>query len=552
MTRADAIDGGRDALRRRAWADGFRLLSSADGEGALEPPDLEILAEAAHLLGRTVEGADFLTRAHRAFLERGDRMAAARCACWLAIRAQAGGEAAQASGWVARAERLLDGGPSDCSARGHLLALAAIRSFREGDVPTAHAAFVEVAAMGRRVGDPDLVAFGLCGQGRTLLRRGELRRGLPLLDEAMVAIQADEVSPHVVGGVYCTMLEACSEVFDLRRAQEWTDALVRWCTSQPDIVPYRGPCLAYRAQLLALHGAWEEALGEIERARGWLAHPRLAPALAAVLHVLGDIRRLRGEVTEAEEAYRTARIGERVPHPGFALLRLAQGQVEAARAAIRGAAQVIRDDAGRTGVLEAQVEVALGANDLPAAEQAAAELAAMAARVGAPFLRALAGRAAGAVLLAAGDARGALGPLREALAIWRELEAPYHAARTQVLLALACRADQDCDGAELELEGARGTFERLGAAPDLARVDALLRAPGRPNGLTAREVQVLAMVASGRTNRAIAGELGLSDKTVARHLSNIFAKLGISSRAAATAYAYEHELVGSPSARTQP
>lgn len=543
MTRAEAIDRGRDALRQTAWTEAFQLLSAADREAPLDPPDLERLAETAHLLARDAEGAELLTRAHRGFLERGDRVAAARCAYWLAFGALNGGEPAQAGGWVARARRLLDEGQHDCSVRGYLLALGAIRSFREGDVAAAHAAFVEVAGMGRRFGDPDLVALGLCGQGRALLRRGELPGGLGLLDEAMVAIQAGEVSPRVVGGIYCTMLEACTEVFDLRRAQEWTDALTRWCASQPDVVPYRGPCLAYRADLLTLHGAWPEALAEMERARDWVEQPRLAPALAAVLRILGDIHRLRGELVEAEEAYRRARAGERSPHPGLALLRLAQGQLEAARAAIRAAAEGIRDDAERAPVLEAQVEIALAAGDLPAARRAAEELAGLAARLGPPFLRAVAGRAMGALLLAEGDARGALGPLREALATWRELGAPYHAARTQVLIALACRADRDCDAAELELDGARRVFERLGAAPDLARVDALLRARERSGGLTAREMQVLALVASGRTNRSIARELRLSEKTVARHLSNIFGKLGISSRTAATAYAYQHDLI---------
>ena len=542
MTRAESLQRGRDALHQQSWGAAFQHLSSADREAPLEPAELERLAETALLLGKG-EGAELLTRAHRAFLAGGDAVAAARCAFWLAFGALNGGEPAQASGWLSRARRLLDEGHHDCVVNGYLRALEAIRSFREGEVAAAHAAFVEAAGVGKRFADADLLALGLCGQGRSLLRRGDVPGGLTLLDEAMVGIQTGEVSPRVVGGVYCTMLEACSEVFDLRRAQEWTDALVRWCNSQPDVVPFRGPCLAYRAQFLELHGAWSEAVAEVERARGWLAHPRLGPALAAVLRVLGDLHRRRGELAEAEEAYRQAGAGERFPYPGLALLRLAQGQLEAARVAIRHVAEVVRDEADRVPVLEAQVEIALAANDVPAARLAANELAATAARLGAPYLHAVSGRATGAVLLAEQDPRAALGPLREALALWRELGAPYQEARTQELIALACRADQDCDAAELELDGARRTFERLGAAPDVARIDALLRQRERSGGLTAREVQVLALVASGRTNRAIAGELRLSEKTVARHLSNIFGKLGIGSRAAATAWAYEHDVV---------
>lgn len=543
MTRAQAIEGGRDALRQSAWGKAFDQLWAADREAPLEPADLERLAEAGHLLGKHADCTELLSRAHRGFLTAGDAVSAARCAFWLAFGALNGGEPAQAGGWLSRARRLLDEGRHDCAVRGYLLALGAIRSFQEGATAAAHAAFVEVAGMGKRFGDPDLVALGLCGQGRSLLRRGDLPGGLTLLDEAMVGVQSGEVSPRVVGGVYCTMLEACSEVFDLRRAQEWTDALARWCASQPDVVPFRGPCLAYRVQFLELHGAWGEAAAEVERARGWLAAPRLAPALAAVLHVLGDIQRQRGELAGAEETYRQAAAGARTPYPGLALLRLAQGQLEAARAAIRQVTEVVRDDAERAPALDAQVEIALAANDLVAAHQAADELAAIAARVAAPFLGATSRRASGAVLLAEGDARAATGALREALGVWRELEAPYHAARTQVLLALACRADRDCDAAELELDGARRTFERLGAARDVARIDALLRAGERDGKLTRREVQVLVLVASGRTNRAIAHELGLSEKTVARHLSNIFAKLDVASRSAATAYAYQHELV---------
>jgi len=284
----------------------------------------------------------------------------------------------------------------------------------------------------------------------------------------------------------------------------------------------------------------------VERARGWLASPRLETALAAVLQVLGDVHRQRGELAEAEVAYRQAAAGARTPNPGPALLRLAQGQLETARAAIRHVVEEVHGDAERAPALDAQVEIALSANDLPAARQAAGELEAIAGRVAAPLLAAISRRATGAVLLAAGDARAALPPLREALGLWRELEAPFQAARTQVLIALACRADQDCDEAELELDGARRIFERLGAAPEVARIDALLRQQerqARGGKLTPREVQVLVLVASGRTNRAIAGELGLSEKTVARHLSNIFAKLDLPSRAAATAYAYQHELI---------
>jgi DNA-binding CsgD family transcriptional regulator len=543
MTRLEAVRMGREALGRRAWGSAFQHLSAADGQAPLEPADLEALAECAHLVGRFAECAELLTRAHHDYLAAGEAVGAARCAFWLGFGAITAGEAAQAGGWLARARRLLDEGPHDCVERGWLLVPAAILAFRGGDLAGSHATFRQVAAAGARFRDADLSALGLLGQGRALLRGGALAEGLGLLDEAMVAVQADEVSPRTVGGIYCTALEACREILDLRRAQDWTAAADRWCRSQPDLVPYRGACLVQRAELLALHGAWPEALAEAGAALESLSRPRPGAEAAAALHLVGDLRRLRGEHRQAEEAYRQAGQWERAPHPGLALLRLAQGKVEGARAAIRHAVAAAPAGGERAAVLEAALEVALAVKDAPEARAAAGELGALATRLGAPLLRAAAARAAGAVRLAEGDAAGALGPLREGLAAWRELDAPYQAARTQVLLALACRADGGCEAAEQELAGARRTFERLGAAPDVGRVDALVRQDAGRGPLTARELEVLALVASGRTNRAVARELGLSEKTVARHLSNIFAKLDLSSRAAATAWAYQHDVV---------
>jgi len=443
MTRAEALDRGRQALQRQAWRAAYQHLRDADREGPLDAPDLEALATAAHLIGRHAECAELLTRAHQGFLTAGEATAAARCACWL---------------------------------------------------------------------------------------------------ESMAAVQAGEVAPRVVGGIYCSVLEACGEMLDLRRAQEWTDALERWCAAQPDVVPYRGHCRVHRAELLHLHGAWDAALVEAQEACSLLGRPRPGPPLGMALHFLGDLHRLRGTYPKAEEAYRRAGQLDPTPRPGLALLRLAQGQVEAARALVRDVAGAAEGGA-RPAALDACVEIALAARDLAQARAAADELAALARRMGVPLVRALAARAAGAVLLAGGDAPGARGPLREARAAWQALEAPYETARVQVLCALACRAEGNREAAEVARAAARSTFERLGARPAVAHVDALFRSGARPGGLTAREVQVLALVASGRTNRAIGAALGLSEKTVARHLSNIFAKLDLPSRAAATAYAFQHDVV---------
>lgn len=548
MSGSAALALGRDALRRQAWGAAFAHLSSADQEAALAPGDLEELATAAHMMGKDAECVQLLTRAHQGFLTKGEAVAAARCALWLALGALVGGEPGQASGWLARAARLLDERGAEGLERGYLRHLLALRAFVGGDAAAAGEGFRLVGEVGARLGDPTLLALGLHGQGRSRIRRGD-PEGVRLLDESMIAVRAGEIAPRLVGGLYCSALEACDELLDVRRAQEWTGALEAWCAAQADVVPYRGRCLVYRAELLQLHGAWTEALREARRACAWLDGPRTGPALGAAQALAGDLHRLRGEVAEAERAYGEAsRWG---PRPGLALLRLAQGQLSAAQTAVRHAVEAARDGGGRARALDACVEIALAGGELPGARAAAEELRGVAARFGGPFAGALAARAHGAVLLAEGDAPGARIALRDALAAWRELDAPYEAARVDALLGLACRAEGDEEGAALELQAARHAFAALGAAPDLARVEASLRRASAADPLTAREREVLALVASGRTNRAIAAALGLSDKTVARHLSNIFAKLGLGSRAAATAWAFQQGLVGhSRSVRT--
>ena len=535
---------GRECFGRRAWGDAFAELSAADQGAPLDPPDIERLAMAAYLVGRDEDSVAAWERAHHALLSRGDVVRAARCAGWLVFVFLNGGEFARAGGWLARARRLIDDVGHDCAEQGHLLVPVAFQRAFEGDWPNAYEIAGQAAAIGARFGDVDLVTLARNIQGRALIGQGNTADGMNLLDEVMVAVMADEVSEIVAGSVYCSVIEACQEVFDLRRAQEWTAALTHWCDSQPDLVPFSGDCLVHRAEILQLHGAWPDAAGAARRACERLL-PRAQPAVGRAFYQEAELHRLCGEFAQAEEAYRQASRWGREPQPGLARLRLTQGRVDAAEAAIRRVVDGTDDRVARSRLLPAHVEIMFAAGDVLAARAAADELSEMAADLDAPLLRALATHAHGAVLLLEGDAQAAHGTLRDAWTAWQRLEVPYEAARVRVLIGLACRQLGDQDTAEMELDAAGWVFQELGAAPDLARAHALSRkwAAKPAGGLTARELEVPRLVATGKTNRSIAADLFLSEKTVARHVSNIFSKLGLSNRAAATAYAYEHHLV---------
>jgi DNA-binding CsgD family transcriptional regulator len=535
---------GREAAGRLAWADAYAALSQADRSSALAGEDLELLATAAFLRGRVEDCLRALRRAHQLHAERGDRRRAARCAFWLVFHLINQGELAQASGWLARGNRLLEDEP-ECAERGYLLVPVALRQAVAGDHAEAWGTAARAAAIGRRVADPDLVTLALSVQGRAMVWGGRVGEGLALLDEAMVAVVADELSPPLTGAVYCSVIDACQEVLEWRRAHEWTEALADWCGKQPEMVTFTGQCLVHRAEVLQLHGAWPQAAEEARRAGERLVRGADSYATGAALYRQGEVHRLLGDVAAAEDAYQQAGRRGVEPQPGLALLRLAQGRTDAAAAAIRRVVAETSERFRRARLLPAQVEIMLAAGELPAARDAADELTGIAEDYDTPALRAMAGHALGAVLLAEGDARAAVVALRGALRLWRELEAPYEAARARMLVGVGCRALEDEEAAVMELDAARGVFAQLGAAPDLARLEAVDRRPGAPgrHGLTERELQVLRLLAAGETNRAIATSLVLAEKTVDRHVSNLYAKLGVSSRAAATAYAYQHRLL---------
>ncbi|MFT3914104.1 MAG: LuxR C-terminal-related transcriptional regulator [Anaeromyxobacteraceae bacterium] len=519
---------GRAAYAARRWVDAFEALGRADQARPLGAQDLERLAWSAAMLGQGEVLIATLERQHARCLEEGDEPQAARAAFWIGFRLLSLGEVARASGWFGVAGRLR--APDDHALRGWLLLPEIYRRQRSGELDGAFELAGEAAAAGERAGDDDLLAFARTQQGASRLRQGRAREGLALLDEAMVIVTRADLRPIVTGLVYCTLISGCARVFALDRAREWTGALSRWCETQPQLVAFTGPCLVHRAEILELDGRWHASIEEARRVA-----PRDAFAAGAAAYQRGQIHRLLGELEGAEAAYEEASRAGRDPQPGLALLRLAQGKVDAAVRSIARAVSATDDPLLRARLLPAQVEILLAAADLAGAEAAADELLATAGSTDSPVLGAVADQACGAVHLARAQAAPALAALRRSLDAWTALEAPYLAARVRELAGLACGALGDADGERLELDAARAVYERLGAAPDLARL--ARRARPRAGGLTGRELEVLRLVAAGRTNGAIARALGLSEKTVDRHLSNILRKLEVQSRAAAAAHA---------------
>jgi len=542
---AEQIAEGRRSFERQRWRDAYDQLRSADHTDPLGVDDLERLAVAAYLVGERDDCTSAWTRAFAICERNGEAPAAARHALWLAFVLFLENELAPASGWTARARHLLDDSEEDCAAQGFLMVHAAIGHLFGGDPGSALLEFTTAIDIGVRFGDRDAETLGRFGRGQALLMLGtDDNGGVSSLDEAMVAVIAAEVSPIVAGLVYCGVIETCHLIYDIRRAQEWTAALSRWCDSQPDLVPYRGQCLVHRAEIMQFHGSWPDAVGEAERAVEQLSRPPVHPAVGDAFYRLAELRRLRGDLGTAEEMYTQASECGRQPQPGLALLRLAQGRVDAAASAIRRALEESVDRSQRAQLVCAYVEIMVAAGEVEAAKTGAFELRQLAGELDAPALRAMRAFAEGSVNLAEGQPSDALSQLRAAWQIWRELQAPYEAARVRIVIGQACRTLGDEEGTVLEWRAAKRAFRELGAVTDVRRVERLLSADTLDPGgqLTGREREVLALVATGMTNRAIASELVISERTVARHLANIFTKLGVSSRAAATAFAYEQGL----------
>jgi DNA-binding CsgD family transcriptional regulator/tetratricopeptide (TPR) repeat protein len=536
------LEQAQACFDRGAWDEAYEALRFADQTTLLTCNDLERLGVSAFLLGDEVEFERCFDRLYHAHVEQGHREQAARMAFWLGLTVLVRGEVAQSNAWIARGQRLIEN--LDCVEHGYLLLPGAERLLHEGRAADARARAAKATAIGERFGDADLAATARHVEARALIDQRQISAGLQLLDETMLAVVGGELSPMTTGLMYCSVLEACNEIYALGRAREWTSAFARWCERQSDSLAFSSTCLVHRSEVRQSNGDWSAALDDACRACDRAERGSRKPPGAA-LYQRGEIHRLRGEHAEAEDAYRAASQLGCDPQPGLALLRVAQGEVDAACATIRQILQTTTSQSRRARLLPSSIDVMLAAGGIDEARDAWRELRELSDALDADALRAAAAEAEGAIELAGGNPDLALAPLRRAFEWWTHLDVPYEAARVREMIAVACHALHDQETARLELAAARMVFDRLCARVDVARIDGVNRTVPSAAGkrLSPREQQVLRLIADGGTNKAIAARLSVSERTVDRHVSNILVKLNVPSRAAAIAFAYEHKLI---------
>ncbi len=542
MATVDELIRARAEFERGAWASALRRWSAAD-PSSLTGADLVSAAAAAHLLGHARESVDLYRRAHEEALAAGDVAGAVRCAFHLSMAAGTTGDPSTAAGWAARGQRLLADLPDDSPETGYVAFAQMFGHLRAGRLDEARDCALTAEDVGRRSGDPQLLSLGLVSLGRLSIYAGRVPHGLTLLDQSMVEATAAELEPATVGHVYCTAIEGCQEISEIGRMAEWTTLLQEWCTAHPDLVVFTGQCSLHRGQILRARGAWPEALEELDAAIERYERVGAVDAVGHAAYERGELHRLRDELGAAERSFRLSAERGYDPQPGLAELWLARGDGAAAAGAARRVLAETRGGVARSRVLPGVVRVLVATGDLDGARDAAGELEALAATFGCEPLEAEAALAAASVLVAAGDGLGALPYLRKARQLSGRCDLPHVDALARVGTGLALRAAGDTESAKEELAAARAALTTLGARSDLSALDAATGTPSRPGGLTEREVEVLRLVAAGHGNARIAAELVLSERTVARHLSNIFTKLGVASRTAAAAFAFEHDLV---------
>ena len=540
MISSSALDAGRTAAAERRWGDAYELLARIDATDGLAASDLELLANVALLRGEPPASIDAWSRAYSAHLAHEDSAGAVRSAGWLALLLIELGDFTNCVVWAARAVRIANT-LADPGALGGFARLApAVAQLGSGDPVEARRMFEEILAIAELHGDRELAANTRIGLGKALIEVGRIGEGFDCFDRCMAAVEAGHVGVVAAGVIACAVISDAFMAFDLQRASEWTSWLVRFCREQPELITFSGQCHALEAGLLLIRGAWAEAFTAVELA---LARLRAGDyrAVWGAPYRLAELGRLRGAFHSAEENYRRAGESGWEPQPGLALLHLAVGRTQPAQDEIRRTVAG-SDPFTRRFLLPALVEVEVAAGDLDAARRAVDELRESSRSLPTPMLDATVAAAEARVQLAGGGPSAGLRAARAAVAAWDVVGATYEAARMRVLAGRALLELSERDAAEAEFQVARQVFAALGADPAVAELDGL-SGDRRAGVLTPREVEVLRLVSTGLTNRAIGTRLSLSEKTVARHLSNIFGKLGISSRSAATAYAYENGLV---------
>ena len=538
--RDQLLEQARAAHRKHQYDVAYRTLQAAGEEHSLPADDMRLLADAAWWLGMISECLGLTETLHQRYLAEGRVDRAALHAIDLGGLWFMRGEHALASGWLSRGRRLLEGQPRG-PAHGYLAYLEISGALEEQRLDEATAGARDLQRLGAELGDETFTALGLLCEGLAEIRRGHLRNGFGLLDEAMLPVVAERVSPDWAGNIYCTIVTTCIDLMDVSRAREWARNTERWVEQFSDAVMFVGVCRAHRVQLLAIEGAWTAAEGEAAQVTADLADMNVA-AVAEVEYQLGEMCRIRGVPGRASAHFaRAAQLG-RDPQPGAALLQLSAGEASAAWSAVSEAvAAAVASPFSAARLLRAQVQIGLATGHLQSAEAAAGRLEQIRETYKTPGFEAWADEARGAVLLSEGQPDRAVPLLERAGRQHRALGATYDAAVVDTLLGAAHRALGDDESARRCADAANAVFVRLGVPPVVAAVPTEQAPPG---GLTRREVEVLMKIATGSSNREAAAVLHISEATLRRHLANIFVKLEVGSRTAAAAWAHDNGLVG--------